>query len=250
MTENTDPIIVTGPTPIDEQPVMQGSATVADLMAQGPAAEGPGTLLRPGGLAPSVHDREIGVNDGKQPTAPLLARAHERINARNQVVAANWQKRIQEEGKRMYVCPLERGPKRQRFETPDECLTYMQQQYPTQLAAAKASGTVVQPREILVAPKRRLEDFYPPEVAERMRRLHEGVAQAHKRTAGIQQSMNHPSKTLKMLHAPETEQMAQVPHLGTDELQALGREASKHGKTNLARLVRRTLKGRGVNAAW
>lgn len=204
----------------------------------------------------TVSDPEIGsiTKSDSELSEPKIESTLEQVSRQVAVAAPAWEVRLAKESVKQFASPLDDPAHRQLFATAKEAFDYTLKTYPSQIELARVRNQPLSEadmKEVVVSPKRRLEDFYPAgtDVQGMQRRVQVG-AEVEQILAGLRQTGYRPNEQLRQMAAPESETIAKIPHLSTEDLLKLGHEAYMAGKHGISRKCRIELNKRGAQATW
>lgn len=236
--------------------------SVADPIVAAPAIEASTPPIITSAMLAADHPghisggKEVGYRgDKNDPVEPKVLNTINLSLQNAAAVAPKWDERVAKEGVVKWVSPFDHGRDKPEFDTPEACQEYMLKNHASQIEVAQLEKQPEQnytPKRIVHDPPRRLTDFYPPEMAERIQTSQAAAASVTPIIEQINAKLNRTgaSSLTKLIHGPTHVAMRELQHKGTDELQKIGREASNMGKVEIAREARRLIVSRGGQASW
>lgn len=204
-------------------------------------------------MSPIVGKHQEGVVE-RSMTDAVVERSLKRTSAVADDVASRWQERMARDSKTMFKCPIS-GCKHEPFATKRLANAHIREFHPRTIEMfklQKADPASYTPKEIVVNPKRTIEDLVPENLAKHMRL----AAETH---AGLQHIQNRGRQLAKtgvaqnassLLMMPESSAEARLPGLSDDQLIEANRLFFARGKTNLVRETRRIGRERGVKLQY
>ena len=165
-------------------------------------------------------------------------------------VRANWQEKVKRDGKKVWISPFEPRNKAQQFETKAKCAEYMKTAAKAQIQQAKLEKKpkdAYEPRQIIIAPQRTLEDLATPQQAAVMRKHQE----AQKKTVDLRllamKAAGNELKAAQLVSLPEHTAMQRMHLLSDVELKTAFMLCTSRGRRSLLRQVKSLCESRGIN---
>ena len=195
--------------------------------------------------APNQHAEIKETSDSE----PFLVKHVATVAGHADMLHKNWQDRVAKEGTKAWINPL--APREQRIKHPTKkaCQDEITKKYQMQVKQAKLTNqpkSKYTPQEIVVEPKRTLEDFMGPKAAA-MTRAAEAVAGTVQNLGNLAHQLSGRQLTSgALMGMVESAAVGRVNELSDDELKACVNRATFGGKLKLAKAAKAACATRGV----
>ena len=194
---------------------------------------------------PNMH-REVNETSD---TEPALEQHVATVVGHAEMLAKNYQERVAREGEHVWINPLAPKDKQIHHKSKKACQTEIDTKYKMQAQQAKLTKQPKEkytPQEIIIEPKRTLEDFMGPKAASMMRAAKE-IAGSVQNLGSLAHQLSGRELTAGQLMAmQEVTAIARLGDLSDAQLKDCLHKATFGGKTKLAKAARRACATRGI----